>query len=75
METALRTLKDLQDDLEANSYRYTFEQKLELLANFIASDLQDVINAVDEGIDRISDLESEVDDLNEQIKELESEAL
>ena len=74
MENALGTLKDLKDDLESSAYRYSFERKLEILASFISSDLQDVINAVDEGIDRITELEDEVTTLNEQIEVLESEA-
>lgn len=69
MEKALKILQDLQRDRDSRGFIYSFSQRMEFLAQFISSDLEDVITALDEGIDRISELEGEVSDLNVNIEE------
>lgn len=73
MENTLKVLRELKSDLESSAYRFTFERKLEILAEFINSELDDSIGALIDGIERINELESELHEANEKIEELERE--
>lgn len=71
MQDALKTLKNLRDDL---SSKYgTFEDKLEMIRDFLNVDLESIIDDISDGIDQIEELESDLSEAKEQIEKMESE--
>lgn len=71
MEQALKTLEDLVSRLDSN--RYSFEEKLGYISEFLEGDAQDIISAIEDGIEKVEDLEEELIEANKRIEELERE--
>lgn len=69
MKKALDTLEDLVNKLD-NRYN-SFEEKLDYIKSFLEDDIKDVISAIDKGVDRIEELEEELDDANRAAEEWE----
>ncbi|MDF2684777.1 MAG: hypothetical protein K0R47_5967 [Brevibacillus sp.] len=71
MKQALSTLEDLINKLE---HRYnSFEEKLGYISDFLDGDIKDIVSAIEEGIEKIEELQDELDDANKKIDELERE--
>ena len=62
-------LEQLTDDLKDHSK--SFDQKLDILSQFIYSDMYGVTVAINMAADKIDKLEEECDNLQKQIDEME----
>jgi chromosome segregation ATPase len=66
-------LDNLKDDLN-NTYRISLKEKFELVGEFVDTELDDAVSVIDSALDRIQELEDELEEANERIEELEREA-
>jgi predicted RNase H-like nuclease (RuvC/YqgF family) len=64
-------LDDMQNDL--SNIRMSLQDKFELVGNFVENELSDAITVVDSALDRIQELEDELEEAKNRIEELERE--
>lgn len=64
-------LKNMESDLQ-NVY-VSWSDKFRVIGDFVESELEDALNIIDNALDRIQELEDELEEANERIEELEGE--
>jgi len=63
------TLEDLKYEIKSNSN--SLSEKLEYVGKFIDSDLEDIISVLDDAVDRIEELENDLEDAQKAAEEWE----
>lgn len=76
----MEKLKKLHDELEnmrfdlQDNYRTSLKERFEIVGEFVENELKDAISIIDYALDRIQELEDELEEANEKIEVLEREA-
>lgn len=70
LEKLHQQLENMRYDLFDN-YKVDIKERFEIVGRFVGEELLETIDVIDRAIDRIKELEGELDEAQERIEELE----